>query len=559
MSYFLKKTIRMNTLHCFFLLVVSTFTFAQSDTDKHLYDLHLVKLTDKKNSPFSLFSPQEYLSPRALERRATQGVSIDMLDIPISMSYIKTIEALAPIQGKSKWFNALAIHTESKSILKQIEALPFVKSIQPLGKFRKAKKAKIYHKRPAIDSSKHQVSPYGLAKTQLEMLGGEKLHQLGFTGKEVHIGVVDGGFRNAYRMTVFDSLFLDDRILGTHDFVEGDDFVYESSTHGTNVLSIMAAKQPYLMIGTAPDAYYYLFKTEDIRGEFRAEEFYWVLALEHADSVGIDIVNSSMGYTRFRDASMSYQYKDLDGKSTLITQGANIASAKGILIVNAAGNDGHKDWHYLAAPADAVEVLTVAAVQRDSSRATFSSWGPTYDGRIKPDVAALGEGTAYASMITYDVGYGDGTSYACPVLTGMVATLKQAFPTVSNKKLKSAIVNSAHLLHADSSLGKGIPNFLQAYLTLSDSSIFIHQSGLLDHPKRIVNNNVHVYVENAQKTPIELTLYNIWGKQLHHRKEELQANIINKISLKEFKNYGQGVYALQIKLWGKTHWVELVH
>ncbi len=559
MSYFLKKTIRMNTLHCFFLLVVSTFTFAQSDTDKHLYDLHLVKLTDKKNSPFSLFSPQEYLSPRALERRATQGVSIDMLDIPISMSYIKTIEALAPIQGKSKWFNALAIHTESKSILKQIEALPFVKSIQPLGKFRKAKKAKIYHKRPAIDSSKHQVSPYGLAKTQLEMLGGEKLHQLGFTGKEVHVGVVDGGFRNAYRMTVFDSLFLDDRILGTHDFVEGDDFVYESSTHGTNVLSIMAAKQPYLMIGTAPDAYYYLFKTEDIRGEFRAEEFYWVLALEHADSVGIDIVNSSMGYTRFRDASMSYQYKDLDGKSTLITQGANIASAKGILIVNAAGNDGHKDWHYLAAPADAVEVLTVAAVQRDSSRATFSSWGPTYDGRIKPDVAALGEGTAYASMITYDVGYGDGTSYACPVLTGMVATLKQAFPTVSNKKLKSAIVNSAHLLHADSSLGKGIPNFLQAYLTLSDSSIFIHQSGLLDHPKRIVNNNVHVYVENAQKTPIELTLYNIWGKQLHHRKEELQANIINKISLKEFKNYGQGVYALQIKLWGKTHWVELVH
>ncbi len=559
MSYFLKKTIRMNTLHCFFLLVVSTFTFAQSDTDKHLYDLHLVKLTDKKNSPFSLFSPQEYLSPRALERRATQGVSIDMLDIPISMSYIKTIEALAPIQGKSKWFNALAIHTESKSILKQIEALPFVKSIQPLGKFRKAKKAKIYHKRPAIDSSKHQVSPYGLAKTQLEMLGGEKLHQLGFTGKEVHVGVVDGGFRNAYRMTVFDSLFLDDRILGTHDFVEGDDFVYESSTHGTNVLSIMAAKQPYLMIGTAPDAYYYLFKTEDIRGEFRAEEFYWVLALEHADSVGIDIVNSSMGYTRFRDASMSYQYKDLDGKSTLITQGANIASAKGILIVNAVGNDGHKDWHYLAAPADAVEVLTVAAVQRDSSRATFSSWGPTYDGRIKPDVAALGEGTAYASMITYDVGYGDGTSYACPVLTGMVATLKQAFPTVSNKKLKSAIVNSAHLLHADSSLGKGIPNFLQAYLTLSDSSIFIHQSGLLDHPKRIVNNNVHVYVENAQKTPIELTLYNIWGKQLHHRKEELQANIINKISLKEFKNYGQGVYALQIKLWGKTHWVELVH
>lgn len=550
----------MNTIYCFLLFIISTHTFAQPNTDKHPHSLHLVELIDKNSSPFSLFLPQEYLSPRALERRMNQGVLIDILDLPVSIPYLKIIEKFAPIQGKSRWLNAIAVHTESKKTLSEIAALPFVKSVQPLGKFRKAKLGKMYSKRPEIDSSKHQPSYYGLAETQIAMLGGKELHQLGFTGKGVQIGVVDGGFRNIYRMAVFDSLFLEQRILGTQDFVDGDDFVYESSTHGSNVLSIMAAKKPHLIVGTAPDASYYLFKTEDVQGEFKAEEFYWILALEYADSLGLDVINSSMGYTRFREKAMSYQYKDLDGKSTLITKGAAIASAKGILIVNAAGNDGHKDWHYLAAPADAVEVLTVAAVQRDSSRAAFSSWGPTFDGRIKPDIAALGENTAYASMISYDVGYGDGTSYACPVLTGMVATLKQAFPKMSNKKLKAAIFNSGtQATQPDTSLGRGIPNFFQAYLSLIDSSVFINKLGRIDHPKKIIDNSIHVYVEAPPKESIELTVYNLFGKQLHYHKETLQADIINKVSLYNFRNYKKGVYVLKIKTAKKTYWVELVH
>lgn len=550
----------MNAIYCFLFLIISPIILAQSNTDKHAHNLHLVELTDKSSSAFSVFLPQEYLSPRALERRENQGISIDLLDIPVSLSYLKLVDKLAPVQGKSKWLNAVAVHTESKKVLKEIEALPFVKTVQPLGKFRKAKPGKMYSKRPEIDSSKHQDSYYGLAETQITMLGGEKLHQLGLTGKGVQVAIVDGGFRNIYRMTVFDSLFLQQRILGTQDFVDGDDFVYESSTHGTSVLSIMAAKQAHLMVGTAPDASYYLFKTEDTRGEFRAEEFYWTLALEYADSVGVDLVNSSMGYTQFRDESMSYQYKDLDGKSTLISKVATIASAKGILIVNAAGNTGHKDWHYLAAPADVAEVLTVAAVQQDSSRAEFSSWGPTADGRIKPDVAALGKNAAYASIITYDVGYSDGTSYACPMIAGMVAALKQAFPRAHNTTLKTAIFNSATQTNqADSSLGYGIPNFFQAYLSLVDSSVFINQLGSVDHPQRIVDNSIHVYVEASKKAPIELTVYNLFGKQLHYHKEELQANIINKVSLYNFRNYREGVYVLKIKTNGKTHWVELVH
>lgn len=551
----------MNVIYCFLIIIIiSPITLAQSNTDKHSHNLHLVELKDKNTSAFSLFLPQEYLSHRALERRMNQGVLIDTLDLPISISYIKTVAQLAPVQGKSRWLNALAVHTESKTILKKIEALPFVKSIQPLGKFREAKAGKMYSKRPDIDSSKHQESYYGLAETQISMLGGEKLHQLGYTGKEIQIAIVDGGFNNSYRMAVFDSLFLEHRLLGTQDFVDGDDFVYENSTHGTNVLSIMAAKKAHLMVGTAPDASYYLFKTEDMRGEFRAEEFYWLLALEYADSVGVDVVNSSVGYNQFQDESMSYQYKDLDGKSALISRAATIASAKGILIVNAAGNAGRRDWHYLLAPADVAEVLTVAAVQRDSSRVDFSSWGPTSDGRMKPDIAALGENTAYASMMTYNVGYGDGTSYSCPVITGMVAALKQAFPKMPNKALKAAIFKGAtQATQADSSLGHGIPNFFQAYLSLVDSSVFVHQLGKVDHPQKVIDNSLHVYVEAAQKAPIELTVYNLFGKELYYHKEELQANIINKVSLHNFRKYKKGVYALKIKTGGKTHWVELVH
>ncbi|BDS11260.1 S8 family serine peptidase [Aureispira anguillae] len=551
----------MNHINCLLLLLFSNLTFAQPQGDKASYSLHLVELVDKKGSLYSVFHPEEYLTAKALDRRLNQGILIDQLDLPISPNYIQKIVQLgAPIQGKSKWLNALAVHTESIKTLNKIKNLPFVKSVQPLGKFRNAKQGKLYSKRPPIDSSNHQANYYGLADRQIDMLKGKALHQLGYTGKGVHVAIVDGGFRNTYRMTVFDSLYLKDKLLGTQDFVDGDDFVYESSVHGTNVLSIMAANRPHLMVGTAPDASYYLFKTEDVRGEYKAEEFNWVVALEHADSLGVDVVNSSMGYNRFRDTAMSYQYHDLDGKTTLITQGANIATAKGIFIVNAAGNQGHKDWHYLAAPADAPNVFTVAAVDEHQKRANFSSWGPTYDGRIKPDVAAQGSNTAYASMIKYDVGYGDGTSYACPVIAGMVASLKQAFPTLNNAIIQQAIRNNSHqATRPDSSLGYGIPNFWDTYLSLSDSSIFIQKTGALNCSKKIIRTAAHVYVETTeQATVLELTLYNLWGQQLHQHHKELPANTINKVSISNFQQYGSGVYALKIKIGDQTQWIELV-
>jgi len=528
--------------------------------DKHQHSLHLVELANKQSSPYSIYRPQEYLTAKALDRRETQGIAIDLMDLPINPVYLQKITDLgAPIQNKSKWLNALAVHTESLETLEKIKKLPFVKSVKPLGKFRKAKVGKMYTKRPEIDSSNHQENYYGLAENQIKMLGGIPLHQLGFTGKGVHVAVVDGGFRNSYRMSVFDSLYLENRLLGTHDFVDGDDFVYESSTHGTSVLSTMASKRPNLIVGTAPDASYYMFKTEDVKGEYKAEEFNWIAAMEYADSIGVDVVNSSMGYNHFRDTSMSYRYAQLDGKTALITQGANAAASRGLLIVNAAGNDGHKDWHYIFAPADSEGILSVAAVDENRKRTNFSSWGPTADGRIKPDIAAQGGNTAYASMIKYDVGYGDGTSYACPVMTGMVASLKQAFPNKTNHDIKTAIRQSAHLsMQPDSSLGHGVPDFFAAYLSLLDSSIFITKEGEVRASKTTINKNVHIYVEAEKKGIIKLEVFDLFGNKLQEHKQPLRTDVFNKISIPNFETYDSGVYALKIKLWGQTYWVELV-
>lgn len=543
----------------FFIVPFFLFLYLSSNAQT-TYSLHLVEFINKNNSPYSIYRPQDFLSAKALERREIQGIAIDQLDLPISPDYVEQITQLGVhIQSQSKWLNAVAIHTQDEAILAQIRLLPFVKSVQALGKFRNAKPGKFYTKRPAIDSSNHQPNYYGLADNQISMLNGKVLHQLGFTGKGVHLAVVDGGFQNVYRMPVFDSMYLNNRLLGTKDFVDGDDFVYESSTHGTSVLSTMTAKRPNLIVGTAPDASYYLFKTEDVRGEYQAEEFYWIVAMEYADSIGVDVVNSSLGYNRFRDKNMSYRYEQLDGQTALITRGANIAVSRGLFIVNAAGNDGDEDWHYLFAPADATGVFSVAAVDESGKRTAFSSWGPTADQRLKPDIAAQGGKTAYASMIKYDVGYGDGTSYACPVLTGMVASLKQAFPTTNNEVIKDAIRNSGHQAHQpDSSLGYGIPNFFRAYLSLLDSSVFIHKNGTIEHTQKTIQNDMHIYVEVGETGQLKLQVFDLWGNELYHEKMALRPDVFNKFSISDLDEYQPGVYVLKITLNQKTYWTELV-
>lgn len=543
------------------LLYWSIISQAQKkDYNHHNHSLHWVELTDKDNTPYSIFRPQEFLSPRALERRQTMGITIDEQDLPITPAYIAAIVALgAPIHGKSKWLNSIAIHTTDQDILKKIAALPFVKGVRPLGKFRGVSVPKLKKTSPKVDPKKHQIDYYGDAANQIRMLGGDLLHQYGYTGENIHVAVFDGGFLSVHAMPVFDSMYANNRLLGTHDFVEGDEMVYESSTHGTNVLGTMASKAPYLIVGTAPDASYYLFKTEDVKGEFRTEEFNWVAALEYADSLGVDVVNSSLGYTGFNDTTMSYKYHQLDGQTALSSRGANIGASKGILIVNSAGNEGDGPWHYIGTPADAPGVFTVGAVRPNGDRASFSSWGPTPDGRIKPDVVAQGRFTVVPSINQYGVTRTNGTSFSSPVMAGMVASLKAAFPEKTSEVIKQAIRQSSHqATRPDSSLGYGIPNFFFAYTMLLDASIIVTRDNQLYYTHKPIGKQLHIFVERNQKSTVKVTIYNKLMQQQTYIEMVAKGRNISEIRIPDLENYPPGVYLLKIETDSLPFWLELI-
>jgi hypothetical protein len=457
---------------------------------KKQYDLYQVDFNQKIDQayPYSIFRPQEFLSPRALERRRKQQIPLDSLDLPLSPTYLKKIQDLGlRIHARSKWFNAVVLLIPDSAAYAQVQALPFVAGIKALGPSRKVvsfprvapPKRQDYLKKPRY---------HGEAWNQIMMLYGHHVHNFGFAGQGMHLAIFDGGFNNVYRMPAFDSLYASHRLLGTWDFVQGDEDVYEGSTHGTNVLATMGSNLPYLIVGTAPQASYYLFKTEDTGGEFWIEEFNWTAAAEYIDSLGVDLINSSLGYTNFNDTTMSYKYADMNGKTALISRAANIAASRGIIVVNSAGNEGNDKWHYIGAPADAEGVFSVGAVQGNGQRAYFSSYGPTSDGRIKPNVAAQGQRTTIAGN-EFNVSYSDGTSFSSPVMAGMVAALWSAFPDKNSWEIKQAVQEAGHLWpEPDSSLGAGIPNFLAAFARFSGGLYAANTKG----------NRLQWYIEEPQ-------------------------------------------------------------
>lgn len=456
----------MRIFSTFLFCFLVTFSFSQNGEElKKIW----IELTDKDNSGYSIQQPEIFLSQRALLRRQKQNISIDATDLPVSMAYLDSLtRAGAKILTTSRWLNAVSVLVNAKN-LKKIESFPFVKSTKYVGK--NLTKLILLRKDNKMRDSLPDVflleNYYGHAEEQIKMLKGEFLHQQGFKGEGIWIAVLDGGFSNMDIMPFFDSLRTHSRLIFPYDFVDGDQYVCETSSHGSEVLSTMAANYPGLMVGTAPDATYICLKTEDTRGEYLIEECNWVAALEYADSLGVDIVNSSLGYTTFSDKEMDYNYKNLDGKTAIATRAATIASQKGMIIVNSAGNEGNSDWKYIDVPADAEHILTVGAVNSHKERAGFSSIGPASDGRIKPEVVALGKRVATASIYGPKVNHSQGTSFSSPIIAGLAASLWQAFPERTNLEIMQAIIQSGSQTdRPDNELGYGIPDFRLAYQLL---------------------------------------------------------------------------------------------
>lgn len=434
---------------------------------------HWIQFTDKHDSPYNIDKPEAYLSERAIERRKRYNIKIDESDFPINPNYLNEVRKLGGVvYTTSKWFNAATVFAPDE-VLKKIIQLPFVKGAEPVGRYSKPRPARSRAK--TRDNGVNYVQyneHYGYGDNQIKMLNGDLLHNMGYDGDGMMVAVLDGGFSNVDIMPFFDTLRANGRLLDGWDMVDNDSYVYESSSHGTQVLSTMGANLPGLLVGTAPGATYICVKTEDVRSELRIEEDNWVAGAEYADSLGIDVINSSLGYTTFNIKSMNHTYDDMNGKTSRATIGADIAASKGMLIVVSAGNEGGGKWKYMGAPADGNDVFAVGGVNRNTKRASFSSQGPTSDGRVKPNIMARGEQSVVASLYAYEVDSANGTSFASPIMAGMVTSLWQAFPEKTNVEVMRAIEKSADNYNTpDGKMGYGLPDFYRAYRILSGENV----------------------------------------------------------------------------------------
>lgn len=427
-----------------------------------------VVLKDKGPVQFSLNNPSAYLSARALARRNKMSITIDSSDIPISAQYLTQIQAAGGlIVAKSKWLKTVSVHCHDMATLDRIKALPFVKEATFVWTGKKDTvqffKKTIAHSNATIPRSVTSSEYYGSAWDNINIHQGEALHNAGFKGSGVQIAVLDNGFTNITSNQGLNNI----NILGSKSFIYEVSDPYRSGNHGVSVTSCMAGNKPGTFVGTAPEASYWLFKTEDEESEYPIEEDYWVSALEYADSVGADVTNTSLGYKGYDAPARSIEFSDMDGATTQAAKGAAFAAKKGMIMVVSAGND--RSW--VGTPADSPDVLTVGSITRSLSISTFSSFGMTPDNRIKPDVVALGSSTALIG-VSGTPSYSSGTSFAGPVMCGLVACLWQAFPKLTNREIIVAIRQSSSSYAAPAlPIGYGIPDMQKAMLIATTLSV----------------------------------------------------------------------------------------
>jgi len=423
-----------------------------------------IYLKDKKGNGFSKRHPEEFLSQKSIDRRKRQKIKIKDSDLPLTASYLSEIRNTgAKVVNVSKWNNTVVVSLTDTSVVDVIAGMPFVTSTRKVAEYLKPQK-------PDTVSHAHWVKPftandstsnlYGKAYTQIKQLNGVALHDRGFKGQGVTVAVIDAGFCNQNVLPIFSNV----NVLGWRDFVEPyTDHLFNASSHGTNVLSCIGANTPNVMIGTAPMASFWLLRAEDEHSEQLVEEDNWAAAVEFADSVGVDVVNSSLGYVNFDNKADNNEYSELDGKTALISRTASMMASKGMILCNSAGNSGDERWKKIGVPADADNILAVGAIDSIGRNATFSSVGYSADGRVKPDVVAMGY-LAVVADIKGDINRTFGTSFSSPILCGMVATLWSALPKLNAYEIMDIIRQSGDRYDKpDNVFGYGIPDFEKAY------------------------------------------------------------------------------------------------
>lgn len=438
-----------------FALNICLGTFAQftpGDTLKYR-----ISLKDKAATDYSLQKPEMYLSKKSIERRKRQGLEIDSTDLPVCKKYVDAIRKKGVhVLVTGKWDNFVTVSCNDSMLIAEIAGLPFVRSTARVWR-GVAKRAS--ERDSLINKPLRTDSLYGPAITQIKMSHADRLHEAGFKGQGMTIAVIDAGFHNVDKIEAMKNI----NILGTRDFVNPEADIYAESSHGMSVLSCMAMNQPNVMIGTAPEASYWLLRSEDEYSENLVEQDYWAAAIEFADSVGVDLVNTSLGYYSFDDPAKNYRYRDLNGHYALMSREAAKAADKGIVVVCSAGNSGSGSWKKITPPGDAENVITVGAVNKYGVLAPFSSVGNTADGRVKPDVVAVGLGSDVMGT-DGNLRHANGTSFSSPIMCGMVACLWQACPELTAKEIIELVRRSGdRAVFPDNIYGYGIPDLWKAY------------------------------------------------------------------------------------------------
>lgn len=467
----MKKTILLSVL---LILVYGTVT-AQ-------FTRYIVRFKNKGNASFTLANPSAYLSQRAIDRRTRYNILYDSTDLPVTPAYITQLRNVpnVTVLNVSKWLNAASIETTDANAITTISGFSFVSSVNGLAA-KPATEGRGSRNKFALEEDIIPL-PVSSAKgegvmgdffnygsnsyNEIHLHNGEFLHNIGMRGQGMQLAVLDGGFMNYTSLKAFDSANANGQILGTWDFVNRESSVVEDHPHGMQCLSTIAANIPGEFVGKAPKASFYLFRTEDVASEYPIEELNWVCGAERADSSGVEVISSSLGYYDFDNATFNYTYANMDGNTTMAVKGADLAAKKGILVFNSVGNEGGNAWNFLVTPSDGDSVVAVGAVSAAGNVGAFSSYGPSADGQIKPDMASVGV-AALVQTTSNTVGASNGTSFACPNMAGLGTILWQAFPEFSNMKIIQALKQAGNKFNVpDNRTGFGIPNMKLAFANL---------------------------------------------------------------------------------------------
>lgn len=513
-----------------FLIFLGNLINAQSE-------LVFVYFKDKPNSAAFFANPTSELTQKSIDRRTNLGIVLTEQDAPIEATYIQNIKDLGyKVTDYSKWLNGVAVNADSvqiadlktKSYIQKVESFVVHSTILKHSTLKQNKFKDLY-------KNNLQNFNYGLGAGQIDQVNLRAVHVAGFTGKNITIAMIDTGFPTVDTGSVYARIRDNNQIKGGYNFVNKSADIYNTSVnpHGSYCLGVIAAYVDGEFVGSAPDADFYLYASEDASVEIPEEQLYWIEAAEEADRKGVDIISTSLGYYEFDDPRYSLQYSDMNGKTSFIARGAEIATQKGIVVVAANGNEGTISWHYLVTPADNKAVFSIGAVNPAGDSASFSSYGPNSEGDIKPDGSTRGSSTylGFNNTITS----GGGTSFATPLAAGGIACLLQANMIENRETLKNLLRQKASLYPAhDDQKGFGILNFGDVLPKVLANNNVSLKSILKIYPNPVKDILTFQIAEKAVKAEI----YDSLGRKIKNLKEDSQNNV------SELKT---GIYYLKVK------------